>query len=61
MPSKDIAVHPELCLKASYVDVLLQRVRQAIRDCMLRKGFEAQDMPPGTFAELWGAFRLERG
>ena len=61
MASKDIAVHPQLCLKASYVDVVLQRVRKTIRDCMQRRGFDAQDMPPGTFTELWGALRLQRG
>ncbi len=60
MPSKDIAVHPELNLKASYVDVLLQRARRTVQDCMGRRGFDARDMPPGTFAELWSAFRLER-
>ncbi len=57
MPSRDIAVHPRIDLTASYVDVMLQRVRQAMRQCMHRRGFDAQDMPTGTFAELWRTFR----
>lgn len=60
MSSKDIAVHPDLGLKASHVDVLLQRARKTIRDCMRRRGFDAHDMPPGTFVEMWGALRRER-
>lgn len=61
MPSKEIAVHPEIGLNASHVDVLLQRCRRAIRDCMRRKGYESRDMPPGTFVELWKVFFDSRG
>lgn len=57
MASKDIAVHPQVAIKASHVDVLLMRSRKAIRDCMDRQGFQAQDMPPGTFTELWKSIR----
>jgi DNA-directed RNA polymerase specialized sigma24 family protein len=60
MATKDIAAHPEISLKVGHVDVLLQRARQAIRDCMRRQGFEPGDMPSGTFVELWKAFRRER-
>jgi RNA polymerase sigma factor (sigma-70 family) len=59
MSSKDIATHPEVRLKVGHVDVLLQRARRLMGDCMRRLGFEPQDMPPGTFVELWEAFRLE--
>lgn len=59
MPSKTIAHHPEVGLKPAHVDVLLQRCRAAIRTCMREKGHQPQDMPPGTFAELWTAFRCE--
>ncbi len=59
MPSKQIARHPEVNLRADHVDVLLQRCRQIIRDCMQEKGFQPHDMPPGTFAELWRAFRCQ--
>jgi RNA polymerase sigma factor (sigma-70 family) len=58
MPSKEIATHPEIRLKPSHVDVLLQRSRDALRRCMGERGFEPQDMPLGTFAELWKSFRL---
>lgn len=60
MATKDIAVHPEVCLKAGHVDVVLQRARQAVRDCMRRGGFDPEDVLPGTFTELWRAFRMER-
>jgi DNA-directed RNA polymerase specialized sigma24 family protein len=57
--SKDIAVHPDINLKASHVDVLLQRSRKAIRECMQSQNYDAHDMPPGTFTELWKIFRSE--
>jgi RNA polymerase sigma factor (sigma-70 family) len=59
MSSKEIAAHPEVMLKPGHVDVILQRAREAIRDCMARKGFDAQDIPPGTFSELWRVWRAE--
>jgi RNA polymerase sigma factor (sigma-70 family) len=57
MSSKEIAAHPEVSLKASHVDVLLQRCRQAIRTCLARQGYAPGDMPRGVFGELWRAFR----
>jgi RNA polymerase sigma factor (sigma-70 family) len=60
MPSKTIACHPEVDLKPAHVDVLLQRCRAVIRDCMREKGHRPQDMPAGTFAELWMALRCEQ-
>lgn len=59
LSSKEIAAHPEVRVKSSHVDVLLQRSRQAIRECMSLKGHDPQDIPPGTFVELWKAFRLD--
>jgi len=59
MSSKDIAVHPKISLRASHVDVLLQRSRQTVRKCMNRRGYESRDMPPGAFVELWKRFRPE--
>jgi DNA-directed RNA polymerase specialized sigma24 family protein len=56
MPSKAIAAHPAVRLKASHIDVVLQRSRHAVRDCMKRRGFEPHDVPPGTFAALWRLF-----
>jgi RNA polymerase sigma factor (sigma-70 family) len=58
MATKDIAAHPAVRLRVGHVDVLLQRVRRTIRDCMDRQGFQPEDMPPGSFTELWHAFRL---
>lgn len=60
MSSKQIGGHPEIRLKASHVDVLLQRARHAIAKCMQGQGFDRYDIPPGTFVALWKAFRLEQ-
>jgi len=57
LSSKEIAAHPEVRLKVTHVDVLLQRAREGIRECMKTRGFDPQDMPPGVFVELWAAFR----
>jgi RNA polymerase sigma factor (sigma-70 family) len=57
LSSKEIAAHPEIELNPAHVDVLLQRCRDGIRVCMRAKGHEPHDMPPGTFAALWKAFR----
>ncbi len=59
MSSKDIAVHPEIGLRVSHVDVLLLRARRMIRACMHRRGYEPHDMPLGTFVELWKTWRVE--
>ena len=58
LPTREIAVHPEVELKPAHVDVILQRCRGSVRACMQHKGWQAEDMPPGTFATLWAAFRL---
>jgi RNA polymerase sigma factor (sigma-70 family) len=60
MRSKDIGAHVEVNLKPPHVNVILQRARNAVRRCMHQRGFDPQDIPPGTFAHLWSAFRLER-
>ncbi len=59
LSSREIAAHPEIRLKGTHVDVLLQRTREAVRDCMRKRGFDPGDMPPGVFVELWKAFRLD--
>ena len=61
MASRDIAVHPRIRLKVGHVDVLLQRSRTMIRDCVSRSGFDPHDMPPGTFVEMWKTFRSKGG
>jgi len=60
MSSKRIAAHPAVSLKVGHVDVVLQRCRKAMRECMGKKGFLSQDMPPGAFVELWKAIWRER-
>jgi RNA polymerase sigma factor (sigma-70 family) len=60
MATKDIAVHPRINIKTGHVDVILQRARKAIRECMNLKGFDPTEIPQGTFTELWSAFRPER-
>ena len=52
LSSKDIAVHGDINLKATHVDVLLQRSRKTIRDCMHQQNYNPHDMPPGIFTEL---------
>ena len=59
MSSKRIAKHPKVELKASHVDVMLQRGRESVTQCMKKKGYEPQDMPPGTFVALWKMFHPE--
>ena len=61
LSSKEIAVHPRVRLKVNHVDVLLHNGRKAIRRCMARQGYQPQEMPPGTFTELWKVFRPEAG
>lgn len=58
MPSKLIAAHPGIGLKAGHVDVVLQRARKAVRACMEKKGYNPEDMPPGTFVAMWRTFGL---
>lgn len=58
LPSLEIAKHPEVGVTRAHVDVLLQRCRKAVRKCMLSKGHEPHEMPPGTFVELWQTIRI---
>jgi RNA polymerase sigma factor (sigma-70 family) len=59
LSSSEIARHPAVRRKASHVDVIVQRARRAVRECMRRKGHNPSDVPPGAFVELWSAFELE--
>jgi RNA polymerase sigma factor (sigma-70 family) len=54
--AREIAEHPDMRLKPSHVDVILQRARQAIGDCMSGRGFASRDLCPGAFVELWESF-----
>jgi RNA polymerase sigma factor (sigma-70 family) len=53
MSSRTIAQHPLISLNAAHVDVVAQRARAAVRECMTRKGHDVGDLPPGTFVDLW--------
>jgi RNA polymerase sigma factor (sigma-70 family) len=56
LPSREIATHPSVGLRPGNVDVILQRCRGAVGDCLARKGYGAQDLRPGTYTELCRAF-----
>lgn len=58
MTSREIAVHPEVDAKPSHVDVILQRCRTRVRDCMRGKGYRPADIPRGAFVALWASFRI---
>jgi len=58
LPSREIAGHPEIRLKPAHVDVILQRCRSALRECMTRKGHDVTEVPRGSFLRLWEAFRM---
>lgn len=53
MSSREIASHPLVGLRPPHVDVLVQRARMALRDCLRAKGHSSDDTPPGAFVELW--------
>jgi RNA polymerase sigma factor (sigma-70 family) len=53
MSSREIAAHPAVALKPAHVDVIAQRARDALRDCLRSKGHEGGDAPAGAFVEIW--------
>lgn len=53
MSSREIGAHPAVGIRAAHVDVVAQRARQAIRDCMNGKGHDPGDAPAGAFVQLW--------
>lgn len=53
MSGREIAQHPLVQIKAPHVDVLAQRTRAALRDCLRTKGTSMEDLPRGVFVELW--------
>jgi DNA-directed RNA polymerase specialized sigma24 family protein len=56
MNTRDIARHPDVCMKPAAVDVAMGRCRQRMVRCMKSKGFEPISLPPGTAAALWETF-----
>jgi RNA polymerase sigma factor (sigma-70 family) len=59
LSSEEIAAHPRVQIRASHVDVLLHRARQAISRCMEQKGHRSGILPAGTFTELWKFYHPE--
>jgi DNA-directed RNA polymerase specialized sigma24 family protein len=57
LSSREIAGHPDVGLTSPHVDVLMQRTRADLKACMEAKGHARNDLPPGTFVELWDYFR----
>lgn len=53
-PSRQIAVH--LGIRAAHVDVVVQRARAMLRDCMAGKELRDIGSRPGLFVELWRQF-----
>ena len=53
-PSREIAM--SLGLTPAHVDVVVQRARAALRDCMHHKGHGEVALRPGAFVELWRHF-----
>jgi len=53
LPSRDIAAHPAVGLNVPHVDVILQRARDALRECLRSRGWTASDFPAGAFAAMW--------
>lgn len=60
LSSEEIAGHPTIRLRASHVDLLLQRTRQAISKCMEQRGHRSKNIPAGTFTQLWKLYHPER-
>ena len=53
LSSREIAEHPDVRLRADHVDVILQRCRERLKQCMALAGFELSTLPPGTLLALW--------
>lgn len=53
LSSREIAEHPDVRLRADHVDVVLQRCRERLKQCMALAGFELSTLPPGTLLALW--------
>jgi len=59
MSTRDIALHPGVQMNVAAVDMMLSRTRKTVKERMRAKGFEPQDIPPGTLTLLWLSVRRE--
>lgn len=53
LSSREIACHPDVGLSAAHVDVLVNRVRDSLKNCLATRGLHPRDYPTGAFAALW--------
>ena len=53
LSSEQIARHPSIRMTPGAVDVMLFRVREAMRKCLASRGVDPAAMPPGTYVHLW--------
>ena len=58
LATKQIAGNPRIDLKPDHVDVLMQRARRHMCDCMEKKGFDTTIIPGGCFGEMLRSFDL---
>jgi len=56
-PSREIGA--ALRVAPGHVDVIVQRARAALRQCMEAKGHRDADMRPGAFVEIWACLSRE--
>ena len=61
MSSRDIAAHPDVALRPKHVDVLVGRVRAAIRACLGERGFDGSQVEIVGVARLWDRFTGREG
>lgn len=57
LSSRDIAAHPRIGLDVGHVDVLMQRTRTLIQQCLQKSGHDASTIPAGVYARIWDASR----
>lgn len=56
LSGREIAAHPALRLNVGHVDVLVQRTRTALKECLRGKGHTVERLPAGAFVALWELF-----
>ena len=57
LSSREIATHPSIRLEVGHVDVVMQRTRAAIQQCLQQAGHDASEIPVGVYARIWDASR----
>jgi RNA polymerase sigma factor (sigma-70 family) len=57
LSSREIAEHARIKLEVGHVDVLMQRTRAAIQQCLRRAGHDTSEIPAGVYARVWDVSR----